>query len=297
MGTLKKILKVLLGIASIIFLLFVIMGFYYSLKTGIIWLLSEIILIALFLSLTNKNQILNLKKPIIILLSILFFVLFSWGAVALSESEKYKETIVVNKIAPSENLNKVDEVKTEIPPVDNTKLIEFQKTWSDSVVKSWKGKFIIASKLSLPDTISFELSKDATKSFNSNKSESLPMYLFSYKNSLKNKFGNEFNSIATTIDFIPNKELLKNNNPNEWSHPIMMNKGLKIYSGNQYSKDYIGKLNCKYKDKTDGNTYYVLIKDNGNETRILDYEFESYYWIKKTDPNYNSAIGLSKCNY
>ena len=70
MGTLKKILKVLLGIASIIFLLFVIMGFYYSLKTGIIWLLSEIILIALFLSLTNKNQILNLKKPIIILLSI-----------------------------------------------------------------------------------------------------------------------------------------------------------------------------------------------------------------------------------
>lgn len=297
MGTLKKILKVLLGIASIIFLLFVIMGFYYSLKTGIIWLLSEIILIALFLSLTNKSQILNLKKPIRILLFILFFVLFSWGAVALSESEKYKETIVVNKIAPSENLNKVDEVKTEIPPVDNTKLIEFQKTWSDSVVKSWKGKFIIASKLSLPHTISFELSKDATKSFNSNKSESLPMYLFSYKNSLKNKFGNEFNSIATTIDFIPNKELLKNNNPNEWSHPIMMNKGLKIYSGNQYSKDYIGKLNCKYKDKTDGNTYYVLIKDNGNETRILDYEFESYYWIKKTDPNYNSAIGLSKCNY
>jgi energy-coupling factor transporter transmembrane protein EcfT len=143
MGTLKKILKVLLGIASIIFLLFVIMGFYYSLKTGIIWLLSEIILIALFLSLTNKSQILNLKKPIRILLSILFFVLFSWGAVALSESEKYKETIVVNKIAPSENLNKVDEVKTEIPPVDNTKLIEFQKTWSDSVVKSWNGQFII----------------------------------------------------------------------------------------------------------------------------------------------------------
>lgn len=297
MSALKKILKVLLGIASIVFLLFVIMGFYYSLKTGMIWLLSEIILIVLFLSLTNKNQILNFKKPVRILLSMLFIVLFSWGAVALSESEKYKQTVIENKIVPSNNENKVDEVKTEIPPVNHTKLIEFQKTWSDSVVKSWNGKFIVASKLSLPDTIFFELSESATKSINSNKKQSLPMYLFSYKNSLKNKFGNEFNSINTSIDFMPNKELLKNNNPNEWSHPIMMNKGLKIYSGNEYSKDYLGKLKCKYKDKSDGDTYYIIIKDNGNETRILDYEFESYYWIKKTDPNYNSAIGLSKCNY
>ena len=159
MNTLKKIFKILLGIASIFFLLFVIIGFYYSLKTGFIWLLSEIILIALFLSLTDKNQILNFKNSIRILLSILFIVLFSWGAVAFSESEKYKESIVVNKFAPSENENKVDEVKKEIPPVDYSKLIEFQKTWSDSVVKSWGGDFIVSNKLSLPDTIYFELSK------------------------------------------------------------------------------------------------------------------------------------------
>lgn len=295
MNTSKKILKVLLCIASIFFLLFVMTGFYYSLKTGIIWLLSEIILIALFLSLTNKNQILKLKNPVRILLSILFIVLFSWGAVALSESEKYKETIVVNKNTPSENENKVDEVITEIPPVDNTELIEFQKTWSDSVVKSNNGSYILSSKLSLPDTIYFELSKGATKSINSNKRDNLPMYISIYKRALTNKFGTQYNEIETVIDFMPNKELLKNNNPNEWTHPIVKNRGLKIYGGNEYSKDYIGKLNCKYKDKTDGNTYYVLIKDNGNETRILDYEFESYYWIKQTDPNYNSAIGLSKC--
>ncbi|WP_123901229.1 hypothetical protein [Flavobacterium davisii] len=243
---------------------------------------------------TNKNQILNLKKPIRILLSILFFVLFSWGAVALSESEKYKETIVVNKIAPSDNLNKVDEIKTEIPQVDNTKLIEFQKTWSDSVVKSWKGKFIIASKLSLPDTISFELSKDATKSFNSNKSESLPMYLFSYKNSIKNKFGNEFNSIATTIDFIPNKELLKNNNPNDWTHPILKNSGLKIFGGNEYSKEFVGTLQCKYKDESNGNTYYILYKNNGSDVRIIDYEFDNY-WVKKKDADSRIGIGIPKC--
>lgn len=294
MNTLKKILKILLGIASIFFLLFVIIGFYYSLKTGIIWLSSEIILIALFLSLTDKNQILKIKNPIRILLSILFIVLFSWGAVSFSESEKYKESIVVNKTAPSENENKVDEVKTEIPPVDYSKLIEFQKTWSDSVVKSWGGDFIVSNKLSLPDTIYFELSKKATQSFNSNKSQSLPMYLFSYKNSLKNKFGTQYNEIETYIDFMPNKELLKNNNPNDWTHPVMKNRGLKIYGGNEYSKEYLGSLNCKYKDETTGNTYYLILKDNGKEIRIVDYEFDNY-WIKRTDPNLKSAIGISKC--
>lgn len=294
MNTLKKILKILLGIASIFFLLFVIIGFYYSLKTGIIWLSSEIILIALFLSLTDKNQILKIKNPIRILLSILFIVLFSWGAVSFSESEKYKESIVVNKTAPSENENKVDEVKTEIPPVDYSKLIEFQKTWSDSVVKSWGGDFIVSNKLSLPDTIYFELSKKATQSFNSNKSQSLPMYLFSYKNSLKNKFGTQYNEIETYIDFMPNKELLKNNNPNDWTHPVMKNRGLKIYGGNEYSKEYLGSLNCKYKDETTGNTYYMILKDNGKEIRIVDYEFDNY-WIKRTDPNLKSAIGISKC--
>lgn len=176
----------------------------------------------------------------------------------------------------------------------NANLIEFQKKWSDSVVKSWEGSFIINSKLSTPDTIYFELSKNATKSFNSNREQTLPMYISSYKKALNNKFGTQYNSVITVIDFMPNKELSKNNNPNDWTHPIMKNRGLKIFGGNEYSKDYIGKLSCKYKDESNGNTYFIITKDNGNEIRIVDYEFDNY-WIKKTDPNYNNANGISKC--
>lgn len=213
-----------------------------------------------------------------------------------SKDENYKDA--VSKIVIANK--KIKELSIVKEKVDNEKLNviqDFQKTWSDSVVKSNNGSFIVGSKLSLPNTIFFELSEGATKSINSNKRDNLPLYIKAYQIALKNKFGNEYNSIETIIDFIPNNKLLKDNDPSIWSHPVIMNNGLKIYRGNEYSKDYIGKLNCKYKDKSDGETYYVVTKENGNETRILDYEFRSYYWVKKSDPNYNSTIGLTKCNY
>lgn len=213
-----------------------------------------------------------------------------------SKDENYKDA--VSKIVIANK--KIKELSIVKEKANNEKLSaiqDFQKTWSDSVVKSNNGFFIVDSKLSLPDTIFFELSEGATKSINSNKRDNLPLYIKAYQIALKKRFGNEYNSIKTIIDFKPNQNLLKNYNSNEWSHPIILNKGLKIYSGNEYSKDYLGKLNCKYKDKTDGKSYYVITKENGNEARILDYEFKNYYWVKKSDPNYNSAIGLTKCNY
>ncbi len=238
----------------------------------------------------KRNTVVWKKVLYILPASLFIFIVFIVivGAFLVDTNKNNLEnTVDANKIT-------VDEVNTEMPPVDTSKLIEFQKTWSDSVVKSWDGQFIISSKLSLPDTIYFELSKKATQSFNSNKSQSLPMYLFSYKNALKNKFGTQYNEIETIIDFVPNTELLKNSNPNDWKHPIIKNRGLKIYSGNEYSKEYLGSLNCKYTDESNGSTYYIILKDNGNEIRIVDYEFGNY-WIKQTDPNYNSAIGISKC--
>lgn len=238
-----------------------------------------------------KRNTVAWKKVLYILPASLFIFLIFIGIVGAflidTNTNKLENTNDSTNIA-------VDEVKTEIPPVDIDKLIEFQKTWSDSVVKSWNGQFIISKKLSLPDTINFELSKKATQSFNSNKSQSLPMYLFDYKNAITKKFGAKYNDIKTTIDFIPNVELTKNNNPNDWTHPIVKNRGLKIFAGNEYSKEFVGTLQCKYKDESNGNTYFVLYKDNGKETRIVDYEFDNY-WIKKNDSNYNSAIGISKC--
>jgi hypothetical protein len=304
MKTLKNILKYVLGITSVLFLASVIMGFYYTWKTGIIWTVGVLFLFTLFLTFTDNykfNPENRIKRNLIrVLLYVLFIASFTWGNRILNENTEYKNYLLTqkNKSNPEEKINEEkqtkEDIKTVTPSIDKTKLIEFQKKWSDSVVKSWEGSFIINSKLSTTDTIYFELSKNATKAFNSNREQTLPMYVSSYEKSLNNKFGTLYNSVKTVIDFLPNKELLKNNNPNDWTHPIIKNRGLKIFGGNEYSKDYIGKLSCKYKDESNGNTYFIITKDNGNETRIVDYEFDNY-WIKTTDPNYNSANGISKC--
>jgi hypothetical protein len=300
MKIVKKILKYILGIACGFFALSIIMGFYYSWQTGIIWVFSVLFLFGLFMTFTDNFKY-NPKNKVArngsrILLYILFIATFSWGNNILNENVDYKNK---SKSKSNESNNDsvnipVDEVIIKKPPVDVAKLIEFQKTWSDSVVKSNNGSYILSRKLSLPDTIYFELSKGATKSINSNKRDNLPMYISIYKRALTNKFGTQYNEIETVIDFMPNKELLKNYNPNDWTHPIMKNRGLKIFGGNEYSKEFVGTLQCKYKDETNGNTYYILYKDNGNETRIVDYEFDNY-WVKKKDADSRIGIGISKC--
>ena len=185
MKTLKNILKYVLGITSVLFLSSVIMGFYYTWKTGIIWTIGVLFLFTLFLTFTDNykfNPENRIKRNLIrVLLCVLFITSFSRGNRILNENTEYKNYLLTkeNK-SNSEEITKED-IKTVTPSIDKTKLIEFQKKWSDSVVKSWEGSFIINSKLSTTDTIYFELSKNATKAFNSNREQALPMYVSSCK--------------------------------------------------------------------------------------------------------------------
>lgn len=169
-------------------------------------------------------------------------------------------------------------------------LASFQKHWADSVSKN-NGRFIIKAELSLPDSILFELGEEATKHFNSNKRDILPFLINSYKESLSAK-GYNYETLNTVIDFTPNKKLSKQSNDDDWTHPVIKNKGLKIYSGNQYSKEYIGTLSCKYKHE--GSTFYRILKNNGRYTDIEDYNF-SNCWVKKTDSKNKQGIGLPTC--
>lgn len=198
----------------------------------------------------------------------------------LLKNEKAKPLIIKNE-------------KSEF--VNPEELISFQQKWSDSIVKSWEGDFIISTKLILPDTIKFELSKNATKSFASNMEQTLPMYVSSYKRALKNKFGSQYDNYKTTITFLPNIEMNRQNDSDDWTRPVTLGTGLKIYSGNQYSKEYVGSLQCKFKDTSDGNTYYVVLKNNGSETYIQEYKFRSYYWVKRKDANSLHGVQLLKC--
>lgn len=175
------------------------------------------------------------------------------------------------------------------------KLTAFQKQWADSIVTSWEGEFIISYYRKSIDTIQFELSKGATEYFNSNVKSNLPMYQSMYEKSLKHNLNKANNEPKTIIGFVPNKELSANANPNEWQHPVMMNEGLKVYSGNQYSKTYVGTLNCKFKDPTDGKNYFVVLQSNGKDVMIENYKFREFYWVKKQDHKDRVGIGLNKC--
>lgn len=200
---------------------------------------------------------------------------------------------------------KIDEINSKLSQIEiqNKKqnelklsqLNNFQKKWADSVVKSWKGDFIINSEIISADSIRFELSKNATKSFNSNRRDALPMYVSDYKKSVQKRFGSDYDYIKTVIDFSPNKELLKSSNPDEYTHPVFMNTGMSVYKGNQYSKELLGSLDCKKKDETDGETYFYIKKSNGGLTRIAEYDFRSNYWVKKEDPFYKSHSGINEC--
>ena len=84
----------------------------------------------------------------------------------------------------------------------------FRIAWSDSVVKSWKGEFIVGYVKPITDTIYFELSKNASKDFENNRDSNLPMYLASYNLSMKNKLGNDYKD-SFVIEFIQNEEAIK----------------------------------------------------------------------------------------
>lgn len=208
----------------------------------------------------------------------------------------FKKTIVLK--------NKKDSL-TNIE-VENNKTFSlkiFQKQWADSILKSESklgNRHFTNIVLSLPDTILFEYTEGVTKNgFTTNFNLDKKKYPKHYKKALSKELGKNFLKFETYISFIPNQMVLSKNNPNDWKHPILLNKGLKIYKGNNFSKTYLGVLKCKYKDKErsvfDGNQFVIIEKENGELTRILRKELSKYYWIKTNDSNINSNRGLPKC--
>ncbi|MBX9448803.1 MAG: hypothetical protein KL787_03395 [Taibaiella sp.] len=88
MKTLKLIVKILIGISSLIYLLFALMGFAtFSWQTGIFWLIGTLLLTLLFLSLT---KIIFPKLPTAgkIVLAIVPFFLFITGGFFYSSFRK-----------------------------------------------------------------------------------------------------------------------------------------------------------------------------------------------------------------
>lgn len=229
-----------------------------------------------------------------IVLCIIYLVVIIASTVSLKKNEKE------NNKRKEEKANRIVEV---IEDLDTTKSFEqeeelkaFQNSWADSVVQEWRGDFIISSQVKFPDTILFELSESATKNFNSNVQHTLPNYQFNYNKRVKEKFRERVGDIyKTRVLFMPNEELKKRSIIQKWERPVFMNRGLVIYSGNEYSKEKIGTLNCIKKE--DGEKWYLLLQGDGSYVRIAEYKLRSYYWVSREDPNYNSHTGIGSCKY
>ncbi|MDU1905923.1 MAG: hypothetical protein E6772_14195 [Dysgonomonas sp.] len=208
--------------------------------------------------------------------------------------KQISDSLDMQKQIEVEAIEEENQRQNEIQTLEKQKqleaLITSQKHWIDSIRKMY-GVFIVDVELNLPESILFELSGEATKHYNSNKRDVLPTFINSYKRSLSAK-GYNADSLNTTIGFLPNKKLSSQSNNDDWTHPVMKNKGLKIYSGNEYHKEYIGTLSCKY--KYEGSTYYRILKDNGKYTDIEDYSF-SNCWVKRADSKAKQGIGLPTC--
>ena len=114
----------------------------------------------------------------------------------------------INKIFEDEKLQK--ELKLAEEEKLKEKIVALRTFWSDSVVKSWNGKFIVEYKKPISDTIYFYLSKGASKTFNSNREDNLPIYANSYKGSMQSKLGKDY-SDNIQIEFIQNEDAKREN--------------------------------------------------------------------------------------
>jgi len=285
MQLLKKILKVIISIGLFFYIILVIYGFIHSWKAGLTWLVGAFFTIGLLGTFLDKTK--PTTKGTKIFMAVISFIAFVVGVQFLPKELRERKPKPKTEIAKKE----IEENYT--PTLDSAKLKAFQKQWADSVVKDWKGKFILSSSIVFPDTIKFEMSKDATKPLLSNRRDMLPMYQKDYEKSFIQNFGNRNNT--TFVTFEPNSELLKNSNNEEWMHPVMNNNGLKIFSGNEYYKEFVGTLTCKYKNKSTKETYFVLTTDKGKSIEIAEYKYKSYYWVRKNDPNNINVTGLNEC--
>ena len=133
----------------------------------------------------------------------------------VSENEEsYEDALLKIEIAKQKISEKqiLQEVKIREEILQKmAKLQDFQKSWADSILKSESeegNRHLVAVKLSLPDSILFEYTKGVTiKGFDINIQNDTVMYRKSYKESLRKKFGNEFESTKVYISCIPNSKV------------------------------------------------------------------------------------------
>lgn len=124
------------------------------------------------------------------------------------DSEYFKRASI--KLVEVDSLIKVEQQKKEIEYQNSLKEIENTKNariaWTDSIVKSWEGQFIVGNKKTNEDSILFYLSKNASKSFESNRESHLHMLKDSYEKYMKKNVNKDYKD-NIVIDFIQDPKI------------------------------------------------------------------------------------------
>ena len=249
-----------------------------------------------------KRNTVTWKKAIYILpasFSIFLFIILIIGGFYNYDNSNNK----LENLRDSTNIA-VDEVKNEISPVDINKLTEFQKTWTDSIVKventPSNGYHLVGSKLVLPDTIYLEYSAGITKlGFDVNMQNDTTLYRKWYKDAVLKKLGTNYSNYPVYIIPIANRNVVSKIDKNiNYVHPALAFKGIKIYKGNDYYKEFVGNIVCVYNDPDKGSTdmynEIVMIKTKKGITEIPHYNLRKYYWT--TDKENDMSQNVFKCN-
>lgn len=177
--------------------------------------------------------------------------------------QKIKEQLVIKENKEKERITL--EQKEALKKLE--KLKDFQKQWSEKIVKYWKGDYFKKSILSSSsDTIYFQLIKVAsTGNWQSSAEMNREIYQREYDSLVKQKFGNEFANVKTKITIVPDSEQQKENEIIA-RRQHLINRQFAGFSGaNRYVEDYIKErmndpdsykhIQTTYKDKGS----YILV--------------------------------------
>ena len=180
-------------------------------------------------------------------------------------------------------LSQIEIQKKQEREVQLSKLMDYQKVWADSIVKSESqpgNRHFVGSKVIAPDSIIFEYTERITKNgFKENFNIDTLVYKQHYQKSISHKFGKEYEDIKTIISFIPNKKIdfkkviADNNAKAERQQKIQMmfsawdgsHSGLKrLVKSNMNDPSSFDHVETNYSDK--GSYILVQMRFRGNNS-------------------------------
>jgi len=164
-------------------------------------------------------------------------------------------------------------------------LADFQKSWADSIVKSWKGSFITDVYLKAPDSILFYLSKNASKNVESTRKHNKGVYEIMYENSIA-RLPEKLRSYPVFIDFLAAKGYKIEN----WiKFRTITYDGIVLYKGLSNEKEIYGSIIGGF--IKEGNKFIEVLKGDGT-VEVLERNFLNHkaFYYKANDPNVGKMI-------